>query len=68
MKIKALKTKIKTKEIEEEIKEVINAPVEILEPEEFKLGDIIEDTSSGKRFHFHHQSVVMADKARFKKV
>lgn len=48
-----------TKEIKEKKEEV--------KKELFREGDILIDKSSGKRFHFHNQSVVLAEPNRFSK-
>jgi hypothetical protein len=66
--IKAKKIKIVEEEIEEQINEVLAPEPEAVvnEQREFREGDVLEDTSSGKRFHFHNQSVVIAEPSRFK--
>jgi len=60
----------KTKKLKKKVEElpIVELAATLPVVEGFKVGDVLEDLSSGKRFHYHNQSVVDSDPKRFKKV
>jgi hypothetical protein len=63
--VKPKLVKIKEKELETGVKEVL---LGVVETTTFKVGDVLIDKSSGKRLHYHNQSVVDSQPERFIKV